>query len=490
MAPHDVPRKGFNLLYTESLYVDGPTRLIKSQIVMLKKLTLALLAFISLPSLADPSRAYANAVLEALQKKGLLSQHDVADIKQQANQAELQATKSTLPEKGGVKSAVNQVIANTKKSVNKASPNIKLWGKLQPRYTFVPSKNGLQGTNSFTLRRARLGLDGFLADKVAFRFQYDAANEISGLSNAQKLLDAWVSFKHFDETIGSITFGQQFVPGYTRRPHTSASVERKFSEYLSPGDTGRVRGISIRKGNMGLPESNSKGYFGNRLHYALGLFNSPDLSLNNDNNDLMFSTAISIRPTGVSPSDDEYQFKDRPLAYSIGAAYSTSLDSVTLDTKFQPSGIELDNEWLSAHADVQAHHWWLWASWAQFKSDAQGGLAVNAQGDNTDTLSSDAFTLGLSRAYLLNSEDMGWAWAIQYQHVNNEHPSRTMFFRPLTGRSSDELARGMNQGSVYQTMFTWQFDKDVRLINELSYYEPSDGGFSYPAFISQLQVAF
>jgi hypothetical protein len=65
-----------------------------------------------------------------------------------------------------------------------------------------------------------------------------------------------------------------------------------------------------------------------------------------------------------------------------------------------------------------------------------------------------------------------------------------MFFRPLTGRSSDELARGMNQGSVYQTMFTWQFDKDVRLINELSYYEPSEGGFSYPAFISQLQVAF
>jgi len=28
------------------------------------------------------------------------------------------------------------------------------------------------------------------------------------------------------------------------------------------------------------------------------------------------------------------------------------------------------------------------------------------------------------------------------------------------------------------------------LINELSYYEPTDGGFSYPAFISQLQVGF
>ena len=459
---------------------------------MLKKLSIASLAFISFPSLADSSHAYANAVLEALQKKGLLSQHDVVNIKQQAIQAELKAAESTTPKTGSVKSAVNQLVTATKKSVNKANPDIKLWGKLQPRYTFVPSKNGLQGTNSFTLRRARLGINGFLADNIAFRFQYDAANEVAGLSNAQKLLDAWVSFKHFDETIGSITVGQQFVPGYTRRPHTTASVERKFTEYLSPGDTGRVRGISIRKGNMGLPESNSKGYFGNRFHYAVGLFNSPDLSLNNDNNDLMFSTAISLRPNGISPSDDEYQFKDRPLAYSVGAAYSMSKDSGTLDTKtsFQPNDIRLDNEWLSVFADVQAHHWWGWASWAQFESDAKDGLAVNAQGASTSTLSSTALTLGLSRAYLLNSDDLGWAWALQYQHVNNEHPSRSMFFRPLTGRSSDELARGMNQGSVYQTMFTWQFDKDVRLINEFSYYEPSDGGFSYPAFISQLQVAF
>lgn len=354
---------------------------------MLKKLSISLFAFISLPSFADPSHAYANAVLEALQQKGLLSQRDVVNIKQQAIQAELKAAKPTTPKTAGVKSAVNQLVAATKKNINKASPNIKLWGKLQPRYTFVPSKNGLQGTNSFTLRRARLGLNGFLADNVAFRFQYDAANEVAGLSNAQKLLDAWVSFKHFDETIGSITVGQQFVPGYTRRPHKTASVERKFTEYLSPGDTGRVRGLSIRKGNMGLPESNSNGYFGNRLHYAVGLFNSPDLSLNNDNNDLMFSTAVSIRPTGVSPSDDEYQFKDRPLAYSIGAAYSASLDSVTLDTKFQPSGVELDNEWLSVFADVQAHHWWGWASWAQFESDAKNGLAINAQGDSTSTLS-------------------------------------------------------------------------------------------------------
>lgn len=455
---------------------------------VLKKLLCIGLFLVSTSGWADSSQAYADAVLDALYKKGLLTEHDVAEIKQKATQAE-NKLKEIEPQTDLLTTA-EQTIDTVKQQVNRASQEIKLWGKLQPRYTWVPSKNGLEGTNSFTLRRARLGLDGFLTNKIAFRFQYEGANEVPGLSNAQKLLDAWVSFKHFDESVGSVTFGQQFVPGYTRRPHTTASVERKFTEYLSPGDTGRVRGVSIRKGNLGLPETSSKGYFGNRLHYAVGLFNGPDLSLNNDNNDLMFSTAVSIRPTGVSPSDDEYQFKDRPFAYSIGASYSTSKDSRTLDTKFQPAGTRLDNEWLGVFADVQAHHWWGWASWAQFDSVAKEGGLVNAQGLSTSNLSSTALTLGLSRAYLLSSDDMGWAWALQYQYIDNEHPSRTGFFRPLTGKSVDELARGMNQGSVYQTMLTWQFDKDIRLINELSYYEASDGGFSYPAFISQLQVAF
>ena len=169
-----------------------------------------------------------------------------------------------------------------------------------------------------------------------------------------------------------------------------------------------------------------------------------------------------------------------------------SKDSGTLDTsvKYQDEGVRLDNEWLSLFADVQAHHWWGWASWTQFESDAKGSLAKNTDGDYTSTLSSTAFTLGLSRAYLLNTDNEGWAWALQYQHVNNEHPSRTMFFRPSTGRGLSEELLGMNQGSVYQTMLTWQFSDNIRLINELSYYEPTDGNFSYPAFISQLQIGF
>ncbi|PCI22522.1 MAG: hypothetical protein COB62_01380, partial [Piscirickettsiaceae bacterium] len=283
---------------------------------------------------------------------------------------------------------------------------------------------------------------------------------------------------------------QQFIPGYTRRPQVTASVERKFTEYLSPGAAGRARGITIRRGDFGLPEAHGLGLFDNRLHYGIGFFNGPDLSLNNDNNDMLFGVGVGFRPTGVSPSDDEYSFKGRPFTYGFGGAYSLSKDSGTLDTKFQPVGVRLDNEWYSLFADVQAGHWKGWLSWSAFESDADGALALNTDGVLTNSLSSQAFTLGFSRAYLLNTEHLGFAWALQYQYVDNEHPSRTMFFRPLTGRSADEVARGMNKGDVYQAMLTWQLDKNVRVINELSYYDPEDGGFSYPAFISQFQIDF
>ena len=95
---------------------------------MLKKLSILLLALVSLPALADSSHAYANAVLEALQKKGLLSEHDVADIKQHAQQADLQASKLSVAKKPSVNSAVNNLVVATKKNVNKASPNIKFLG--------------------------------------------------------------------------------------------------------------------------------------------------------------------------------------------------------------------------------------------------------------------------------------------------------------------------------------------------------------------------
>ncbi|PHS72814.1 MAG: hypothetical protein COB22_04175 [Cycloclasticus sp.] len=450
---------------------------------MLKGLILVITLLVSFPSIAGSSHAYADAVLDALQRKGLLSKEDVIAIKDDAMAAEKSDEKL-------IKQVNVKPIEQVAKKVTEKFSKFKVWGRLQPRYTFVPSEDGLEGTNSFTLRRARFGLKGYVADKVGFRYQYEAANEIPGLSNATNLLDAWVRFEHFEDTIGTITIGQQFIPGYGRRPQVTASVERKFTEYLSPGAAGRARGITIRRGDFGLPEAHASGLFDNRLHYGIGFFNGPDLSLNNDNNDMLFGASVGIRPTGVSPSDDEYSFNPRPFTYGFGGAYSQSKDSGTLDTKFQPAGVRLDNEWYSLFADVQSGYWRGWLSWSKFESDADGGLALNTDNIFSGSLNSQALTLGFSRGYSLNANNFGFAWALQYQYVDNEHPSRTMFFRPLTGRSADEVARGMNEGGVYQAMLTWQLDKNVRIINELSYYDPDDDGFSYPAFISQFQIDF
>lgn len=451
--------------------------------MVLKGLSLVIALSVSFPSIAGSSHAYADAVLDALQRKGLLSKEDVIAIKDDAMAAE------QLDERLIKQVNVKSIEHVAQKAIEKVS-KFKVWGRLQPRYTFVPSEDGLEGTNSFTLRRARFGLKGYVADKIGFRYQYEAANEILGLSNATNLLDAWIRFEHFDDTIGTLTIGQQFIPGYTRRPQVTASVERKFTEYLSPGAAGRARGITLRRGDFGLPEAHAPGLFGNRLHYSIGFFNGPDLSLNNDNNEMLFGVGIGLRPTGVSPSDDEYSFKPRPFTYGFGGAYSQSKDSGTLDTKFQPAGVQLDNEWYSLFADVQAGHWRGWWSWATFESTADGALALNTNGVLTNSLSSMAYSLGFSRAYSLNAENLGFAWALQYQYVDNEHPSRTMFFRSLTGRSADEVARGMDKGRAYQAMLTWQLDKNVRLINEFAYYNPEGGGFSYPAFISQVQIDF
>lgn len=463
---------------------------------------LGLLLVCSLPAVATAGNAYAEAVLEALAKKGLLTAQEAHDIKLEARQAELREQKLATPDPGQTPAdggllakAATSVAASVKPKPG--FPSYRVWGRLQPRYTYVPSKDGREGTNSFTFRRARIGLKGYLADKMPFRYQYEASNEIPGLSNATNLLDAWVGFEHFREQVGDIIIGQQFVPGYTRAPQLSASVERKFSEFLSPGATGRARGISLRRGDNGLPESTSTGILDNHLLYGIGLFNSPDLSLNNDNNEMLFSATLGWRPTGQSVWPDEYAITKRGFNYGVNAAYASSRDTSTLDTAVQAANplnnaVELDNDWYSLFFDVEYEHWFGWASWTRFVSDARDGLVIDTDGLTSESLSSSAWTVGGSRTFLIsgNPDVQGWGLAFQYQQVDNEHPSRTRFFRTLTGRSTGELARGMNRGQAYHAMLTIILNRNARIINEFTHYNGADGSVDHDSIVSQLQIDF
>ncbi len=411
------------------------------------------------PAAHASGNAYADAVLDALAKKGLLTDQEVHDIKLGARQAERQAQEAGANKSGPAKVAGDLLAEASRPAGNTVNSkpglaNFRVWDFLQPRLTYVPADGGREGTNSIAMRRARVGVRGYLADKMPFRYQYDATNEVPGLSNATNLLDAWVSFEHFREQIGDITIGQQFVPGYGRSGQLTASVERKFSEFLLPGFAGRARGITLRRGDTGFTQTTSNGLFDNRLQFGIGLFNGPNLSLNNDNNEVLFAGTLGWRPTRRSPWADEYAVKQRGFNYSLNAGYASSRDTTTLDAGAQAAlgnGVELDNEWFSLFGDVEYEHWFGWASWTRFVSDARDGFVFDSDGLVSDSLSSSALTVGGSRTFLIggNPDIQGWALAFQYQSVDNEHPSRTRFFRKLTGRSAGEVARGMNRGSAY-----------------------------------------
>lgn len=477
-----------------------------------------ILCVLGMPAAMAAGNAYADAVLEALAKKGLLTDQEVHDIKLNAREAEREeqaAVARTTPksEPSIVQASVpvadnptpesSGVLAKAAESVNKhispesGFPSFRVWGRLQPRYTYIPSTQGREGVNSFTMRRARIGLKGYLAKKMPFRYQYEASNEVAGLSNATNLLDAWVGFEHFRDQVGDIIVGQQFVPGYTRAPQLTASVERKFSEVLYPGEAGRARGITLRRGDNGRPETTSQGLFNNHLLYGVGLFNGPDLSKNNDNNELLFAGTIGWRPTGQSVWPDEYALKKRGFNYGLNAAYAHSRDTRTLDTGVQAAlgnRVELDDDWYSLFADVEYEHWFGWASWNRFDSDPRDGVVIDADGRVKSSLSSSAWTIGGSRTFPISGSQniQGWALALQYQHVDNEHPSRTRFFGNLNGNSTELRARGMNDGSAYHAIVTFILNPNARILNEYTYYSGTGigGDKDYGSLVSQLQIDF
>lgn len=447
----------------------------------------------SAPALADAGadRAYADAVLDALARKGLLTPAEVREIRQQAGQAAARHGAGAESSATAVAPAARPAQQDTV-AAPREWPEFRVWGRLQPRYTYIPGSDGLEAENAFTLRRARMGVQGDITEDIAFRTQYEAANEVPGLSNADSLLDAWIRLEHF-EAVGDLVVGQQFVPGYGRPPQWSASVERKFTEFLSPGVAGRARGLTLRRGRFSMPEPQTEGWFGDRLYLHAGVFNSPDLGLDNDDSQLLYSLALGLAPLGPT-FPDEYAWKPRPLRYMLGIGLNRSQDSDTFDTRVQAAllgqDVELDNDWYHLFAELQGGRWFGWTSYAEFHSRPRGSadLLMDAGGALRERLRSRAFTAGLSHTLAWPGEGRALGLGLQYQRVDNEHPSRTRFFRVLTGRSPQDLARGMDHGQAWHAMLTYIFSPYARLINEYIWFDRRRDAYS--AWITQMQIDF
>lgn len=452
------------------------------------RLALLLAAFGAAPALA--SNAYVDEVLHALEGKGLLSAQDVQDIKLKARAAERREHAAVTPA-GSEYPAETQAVHKVASVLPKPPEGVRLWGRLQPRYTYIPAGDHLDGTASFTFRRARFGFRGPLNDEFFAYTQYEAANETPALANAENLLDAWIRYNVFSDSLGDIIVGQQFITGYGRAPQLSASVERKFPEFLSPGTAGRARGLAIERGKFGAPETFTDGAFGDRLQYGVGVYNGPDLSTNNDNNELLYSAVMAVTPLGMTVQD-EYEIRDLPFKYLLGVGYSWSRDSGSLDARVQRDRlgrpVTLDNAWWQAFGEWHARRWFGWASWTQFVSQESDGLLSRSDGILDSRLRSRAWAAGVTRTFPLANQ-RHWALGLQYQQVDNEHPSRTRFMRVLTGSSADELARGMDHGQAIQLMATYIFNPNIRLLNEYAWFD-ADHGIDYGSLVSQLQVDF
>lgn len=451
--------------------------------------------FLLLLAAASPAvfagNAYVDEVLTALERKGLLSAQEVHDIKLSAREAERREQAAAAPVASPPAPTPGTPLQQVAAALPKPPEALRVWGRLQPRYTYIPADDNLDGTASFTFRRARIGFKGPLNDQFYAYTQYEAANETPALANADSLLDAWIRYNVLADTVGDITVGQQFITGYGRAPQLSASVERKFPEFLGPGTAGRARGITIERGKFGAPETVTDGVFGDRLQYGAGIFNGPDVSTNNDNNDLLYSVVAALTPLGM-PVEDEYEIRDLPFKYLLGLGYSWSRDSGNLDARVQNGllgrSVTLDNAWWQAFGEWHARRWFGWASWAQFVSQDSDGPLARSDGMLDSRLRSRAWTAGVSRSFPL-ARGRHFALGLQYQQVDNEHPSRTRFMRVLTGSSADELARGMDQGQVFQLMATYIFTPNIRLLNEYAWFD-ADGGIDYGGLVSQLQVDF
>lgn len=457
------------------------------------RFVLLLLAVLSPAAFA--ANAYVDEVLTALERKGLLSAQEVHDIKLAAREAERREQAAVVPTPGAAAPTPAAAPATPLQQAAAALPKppeaLRVWGRLQPRYTYIPAGDDLDGTASFTFRRARIGFKGPLNDQFYAYTQYEAANETPALANADSLLDVWIRYNVFADTVGDLIVGQQFIPGYGRAPQLSASVERKFPEFLGPGTAGRARGIVIERGKFGAPETLTDGVFGDRLQFGAGIFNGPDVNTNNDNNELLYSVVAALTPLGMTV-EDEYEIRDLPFRYLIGAGYSWSRDSGSADARVQNGllgrSVTLDNAWWQAFGEWHARRWFGWASWTQFVSQDDGGPLARSDGVLDSRLRSRAWAAGVTRTFPLAGA-RHWALGLQYQQVDNQHPSRTRFMRVLTGSSADELARGMDQGQVFQLMATYIFTPNIRLLNEYAWFD-SDAGIDYGGLVSQLQVDF
>lgn len=421
---------------------------------------------------AQESRpAYESSLLEVLIRKGIISQQEARDIMEEARRKE-DVSKSVTSqeldkEELDKKELVKSVTEDVTKNIAKLMPRIS--GKLQPQYAYRPSGDGIEGTNAFRMRRARLGFRGGKGDfsyNLLFRADNDAANV--------GVLEAEVIYTGLVDSVGEFHAGKTLPPIYFHSSSALMLAQRELADSLIwTGDVGRLTGVVLFKGT---DLTRSTGYFGDKLQFGLGVYNGAEQT--NRDNKLLYAGMAAITPRGKM-SGNEINSSFSGFRYQAGVSYSGANDVpgdefATRGSRQSPApeltAQRFDQRFFGAFLEGEGRGWVGKARYQEIKSDYGSGPApFNSLGEVDEKFVTRVWSVGGSRAFRLASDKV-WALAALYEKVKNEHPSLS---RAMTlGQASNSNLVAFDEGDVWHLAASYILSKDVKFTLE---YARSDG---------------
>jgi len=427
---------------------------------------------------ADGSNDAVLKMLEIMRSKGVLTPEEEQEVLQALS---AEQTRERAAQEAVIDAKVAERVAAKEAPAKPPYPRIKLTGRLQPRYSYLPSDDGVEGASAFSGRRMRLGVAGAYSENVDFLFLGEYANS----DNKTSLLDAQIMFKSLQDTIGQVIVGRGFIPAYINSSARTIAVERNYTQYLGPGESGRAWGVGLVRGkSFG---NRGDGLFGDRLHYWANVSNGSSGSTSNESNEMLYALRLDLTASGKPMDGDEWNLRHTDFRWNVGAsvaqaneqggspdfAFNNALAAMDID--------RIDNLWWGAHAQFQGHGWFGLVQYQRLESeDADGNIPlVNAQGGTSGTLKSDAWLVGLSRV-------MGpglrpghqWGLGYQFQTVDNEHPFRTGFIGPR-GRFLSQgtgTAFNFNKGDTHNLVLMYAPERNLRFHLEYDINVEDDPG--------------
>lgn len=420
--------------------------------------------------------AYESSLLQVLIRKGIISEQEAGEIieearkKEQASEAvasqaldKKELDKKELDKKELVKSVTEDVTKN----ITKLLPRIS--GKFQPQYAYRPGGDGVEGTNAFGMRRARLSFRGGKGDfsyNLGFRADDDATNV--------DLLEAEVIYTGLVDSVGEFHVGKTLPPIYFHSSSALMLAQRELADSLLwRGTTGRITGAVLFKGT---DLTRSSGFLGDRLQFGLGVYNGAEQK--NRDNKLMYSGLVAITPRGKM-SGNEINSSFSGFRYQVGVSYSGANDvpgdELTTRGSRQSPAPELtaqrfDERFFGAFLEGEGRGWVGKARYKEIKSDYRSGPApFNSLGEIDEKLVTRVWSVGGSRAFRL-AGDKAWALAALYEKVKNERPSLS---RAMTlGQANQSSLLAFDEGDVWHLAASYILSKDIKFTLE---YARSDG---------------